>query len=152
MRRTYGRPPETLDVYELLQRGDRHVYRGTPEDEAEAWRCIEAATATDPTYAAAIAGLAYLKYREAHANFLDNFSQRMEDCRATAEQALQLDPQNPRALRFLPARIPRSKSRRGASINHPRGRAMSELRPRSFRPSIRSGLYWEFLRCKTGRR
>jgi DNA-binding SARP family transcriptional activator/tetratricopeptide (TPR) repeat protein len=101
MRRTLGRPPETLEAYELLQRGYWHVYRGTAEDEAEAWRCIEAAVAKDPTYAGALAGLAYLKYRDAHANFMDNFSQRIEDCRVTAEQALRLDPQNPRALRFL---------------------------------------------------
>ena len=101
MLRTLGRPPETLEAYELLQRGYWHLYRATPQDETEAWRCIEAAIAKDPTYAEALTGLAYLKFRDAHSNLMDNFDARMEDCRATAAQALELDPRNPRALRFL---------------------------------------------------
>ena len=101
MRRVLARPPETLEAYELLQRGYWHLYRGTPEDEVEAQRCIEAATAKDPTYAEALTGLAYVKFRDAHSNFMDNFEARLEDCRATAAQALELDPRNPRALRFL---------------------------------------------------
>jgi DNA-binding SARP family transcriptional activator/tetratricopeptide (TPR) repeat protein len=101
MRRVLRRPPETLEAYELLQRGYWHLYRATPEDEVEAWRCIEAAIAKDPTYAEALTGLAYVKFRDAHSHFMDNFEARLEDCRATAAQALELDPRNPRALRFL---------------------------------------------------
>mgnify|MGYP001826290427 CR=1 FL=1 len=101
MRRTLGRPPESLEAYELLQRGYWHFWRGTSEDTVEARRFMEAALEKDPTYAGALAGLAYLKYRDAHANFLDNFSKRMEDCRITAAQALELDPRDPRALRFF---------------------------------------------------
>jgi DNA-binding SARP family transcriptional activator len=101
MRRALARPPETLEAYELLQRGYWHLYRVTPEDEAEARRCIEAALAKDPTYAEALTGLAYVKFRDAHSHFMDNFDARLEDCRATAAQALELDPRNPRALRFL---------------------------------------------------
>ncbi len=100
MRRVLGRPPESLEAYELLQRGYWHIYRGTAEDDAEALRFIEAAISKDPAFAGAIAALAFLKYRDAHANLTDNFVGRMEDCRTTATQALELDPRDPRALRF----------------------------------------------------
>lgn len=101
MRRALRRPPATLKAYELLQRGYWHLYRATPEDESEAWRCIDAAIGKDPTYAAAITGLAYLKFRDAHSHLMDKFDARMRDCRATATQALELDPRDPRALRFI---------------------------------------------------
>ncbi len=101
MRRTLDHLPETMEAYELLQRGYWHLYRDTPQDLAEAWRCIEAAVTKDPTYAGALAGFAQLKYRDAHAKLTDHFAARLEDCRVTAAQALELDSRNPRALRFL---------------------------------------------------
>jgi DNA-binding SARP family transcriptional activator len=101
MRRTLARPPESLEAYELLQRGYWHLYRGTPQDLVEASLYIKAAVAKDPTYAEAIAGLAYLKYRDAHTNFMDNYRDRLEDCRDTAANALELDPRSPRALRYF---------------------------------------------------
>jgi adenylate cyclase len=101
MVRALGRPPETLEAYELLQRGYWHLYRATLEDEVESYRFFEAALAIDPTYAEAVSGLAYLKFRDAHANLLNDFLGRMEDCRRTAAQALELDPRNPRAMRIL---------------------------------------------------
>ena len=99
MLRMMRRPPETLEAYELLQRGYWHIYRTTSQDEAS--RCFEAAIAKDPTYAEALTGLAYLKLRNAHSNLINNFDVGMEDCRATAAQALELDPRNPRALRMF---------------------------------------------------
>ena len=82
MRRTLGRPAETLAAYELLHRGYWHLYRGSPQDHDEAKRCFEAALARDSTYAGALAALAFVQYREAHANPVKNFAQRLEDCRS----------------------------------------------------------------------
>ena len=101
MVRALGRPPETLEAYGLMQRGYWHIYRAKPDDEVQAFRFFEAALAIDPTYAEAVAGLAYLKFRDAHANLLNDFLGRMEDCRQTAAHALELDPRNPRAMRIL---------------------------------------------------
>lgn len=101
MVRALGRPPETLAAYQLMQRGYWHIYRATRDDEVEAFRFFEAALAKDSTYAEAVTGLAYLKFRDAHANLLNNFLGRMEDCRRTAAHALDLDPRNPRAMRIL---------------------------------------------------
>jgi adenylate cyclase len=101
MRRTLGRPTENLAAYELLQRGYWHLYRGSQEDHDEARRCFEAAVASDSTYASALAGLAFFKYRDAHANLMNNYRQRMEDSRNTAARAVELDPQDPRALRYF---------------------------------------------------
>lgn len=101
MRRIIGRPPETLTAYELLQRGYWHLYRGTPEDRIVARRCFEASAESDPNYACALAGLAGVKFRDAAANVVRGFDEGMRDCRATAEQALGLDPRHPFALRFL---------------------------------------------------
>jgi DNA-binding SARP family transcriptional activator len=101
MRRTLGRPTETLAAYELMQRGYWHLYRGSQEDSGEARRCFEAAVERDSTYAGALAGLAFSKYRDAHANLMNNYRQRMEDSRNTAARALELDPHDPRALRYF---------------------------------------------------
>jgi len=100
MRRTLGRPPESLAAYELLLRGNWHLYRGSLQDQDEAKSCFEASLAKDSTYAGALAALAFVKYREAHADPVKKFAERLEDCRVTAAQALQLDPGDPRALRY----------------------------------------------------
>lgn len=100
MRRTLGRPTEMLAAYELLQRGYWHLYRNSQEDYDEAKRCFEAAAARDTSYAGAVAALAYLKYRDAHVNPVNNYRQRLEDSRDTAAHALELDPLDPRALRY----------------------------------------------------
>jgi len=99
IRRVLGQPPETLEAYELLLRGYWHLYRRTPQDLAEAWRFMHAAADKDPTYATAYAGLGFLKYLEASSNFAEtNYLSLMKDSRSMAEQALEVDPYNPRAL------------------------------------------------------
>ena len=101
MRRTLGRPPPSLGAYELFHLGYWHIYKGTAQDDEEARRCFEAALTKDSTYAGAMAGLSHVKYREAHADPVGNYIQRMEDCRDTAARALELDPRDPRALRYF---------------------------------------------------
>jgi tetratricopeptide (TPR) repeat protein len=100
MRRTLGRPAENLVAYELLHRGYWHLYKGSEQDKDDAWRCFEAALARDSTYAGALVALGIVKYREAHANPVRNFDERMEHCRDATARALELDPQDPRALKY----------------------------------------------------
>jgi adenylate cyclase len=90
-----------MTAYELLQRGYWHLYRGTSEERIIARRYFEAAAECDPSYACALAALAGVKFRDAGADVVHGFRNGMEDCRATAEQALALDPRHPFALRFL---------------------------------------------------
>lgn len=101
MRRALGRPPETLAAYEFLLRGYWHLYRGSQKDHNEAKRCFEAALARDSSYAGALVALAFANYRDAHANPVSIFAQRLEDCRVLAVRALELDPQEPRALKHF---------------------------------------------------
>jgi TolB-like protein/DNA-binding SARP family transcriptional activator len=101
VQRVLGRPPETLEAYELLLRGYWHLYRRTPDDIAEARRCLEVAVSRDPAYATPYAVLAFLKYVEATTSFGDsNYLDLMYDSFSTAEQAIELDPLNPRALTY----------------------------------------------------
>lgn len=99
MRRVARRAPETLSAYEFVQRGYWHIY--ATGDDSGAKRCFQAALDADPNYAAALSGMAYVQYRTAHTEPLGDFRQRMRECRATAEQALALDPWDPRALRQI---------------------------------------------------
>ncbi len=98
MRRALRRPLVSLSAYELTQRGKWHSLRRTLPDIAEAQRCFAAATDLDPTYSNAWAGLAYVKYHLAQANPTDSYRHRMTDCLQVAEKAVELDPEDPRAL------------------------------------------------------
>ena len=100
MRRALGRPAQTLAAYELLHRGYWYLYRVSPQQHGEARRCFEAALAKDSTCVGALAASGIVTYVEAHANPVKNFPQRMEDCRDTTARALELDPREPRALRY----------------------------------------------------
>ena len=90
-----------MEAYELLLRANWHLYRRTAQDIVEARRFTEAAAEKDPTYAAAHAGLAFLKYHEASKSFADrDYLNIVEESLALAEHALELDPFNPRALTY----------------------------------------------------
>jgi TolB-like protein/DNA-binding SARP family transcriptional activator len=101
MRRALRRPQVSLSAYDLTQRGKWHSLRKTLPDIAEAQRCFETATELDPTYANAWAGLAYVKYHLAQANPTDYYRHRMADCLEVAAKAVELDPDDPRALGML---------------------------------------------------
>lgn len=101
MRRAMRRPRVSLSAYELAQRGKWHSLRRTLPHIAEAQRCFEAATELDPTCVNAWAGLAYVKYHQAQANPTDSYRRRMADCLETATKAVELDPDDPRALGML---------------------------------------------------
>lgn len=98
-----NRPPNSMSAYEFLQRGNWHLFRNLSsyDGDDEARRCFEAALKLDPNYAAALAALAYVKYRNASKYIATNFREHIEDSRQTALQALSIDPREPRALRYL---------------------------------------------------
>jgi TolB-like protein/DNA-binding SARP family transcriptional activator/Flp pilus assembly protein TadD len=100
-----NKPPQSLSAYELLQRGNWHLYRNlsTYDADEEATRCYEAALERDPNYATALAALAYVQYRSAYKFIASNFHERIADAKQIAVQALRIDPREPRALRYLGA-------------------------------------------------
>jgi len=114
----HPRPPDSLSAYELLQRGNWQLYRNLTNTDAddEAARCYEAALAIDPNYAAALAALAYVKFRVSlrNATDADRFRTHLEDVRATAMQALDIDPREPRALRYLGGALSLLRDQEGA--------------------------------------
>lgn len=118
MQALHPRPPDSLSAYELLQRGNWQLYRNLTNTDAddEAARCYEAALAIDPNYAAALAALAYVKYRVSlrHATDAEHFRMHLEDVRATAMQALDIDPREPRALRYLGGALSLLRDQEGA--------------------------------------
>jgi adenylate cyclase len=118
MKALHTRPPGSLSAYELLQRGNWHLYRNltTADADDEASRCFDAALAIDPNYAAALAALAYVKYRTSlrHATDAARFREHLEDVRATALQALDIEPREPRALRYLGGALSLLRDQEGA--------------------------------------
>jgi adenylate cyclase len=95
--RARRKPPESLDAWELLQRGLSHFYRVNKADRAEAIRLFREAVALEPEFAAAHAHLAYALASSVPLGYADGTAQAVASARATAEQAVFLDPNDPMA-------------------------------------------------------
>jgi len=90
-------PPESLDTWEVLQRGLSHFYRMNKTDIGEAIRLIREATSLDPSFAAAHAHLAYVQWVSAMAGYADDREKALASARAAAKQAASLDANEPLA-------------------------------------------------------
>jgi adenylate cyclase len=97
--RARRKPPESLDAWELLQRGLSHLYRINETDRAEAIRLFREAIALDPEFAAAHAGLAYALWapRSLALAYVEDTAKAIASARAAAERAVSLDPSEPMA-------------------------------------------------------
>ena len=89
------KPPESLDAWELVQRGQSHFYRVNKTDHAEAIRLFREATALDPGFAAAHAYLAYALWTSVFYGYAEDTAKAAAAARAEAEQAVSLDPNEP---------------------------------------------------------
>ena len=92
--RARRKPPDSLDAWELLQRGLSHFYRINKTDRTEAIRLFREAVALEPEFAAAHAHLAYALWasRSVTLDFIEDTEEVAASARAAAEQALSLDP------------------------------------------------------------
>ena len=91
------RPTEDAEAFELYTRA-RHLYdRGSRPDLERAIELYERATARDPEFAEAYAGLAATHVRFADFGFGPD-SERLPLARAAMERALEIDPQHAEAL------------------------------------------------------
>ena len=93
--RARRKPPESLDAWELLQRGLSHYYRVNETDRAEAIRLFNEAVALDPEFAAAHAHLAYTLWCSVILGHVGDTAKTVASARAAAEQAVSLDPNEP---------------------------------------------------------
>jgi TolB-like protein/Flp pilus assembly protein TadD len=89
--------PESLDSWELMQRGLSHFYRSNKSDQAEAIRLFREAIALDPGFAAAQAHLAWVLWSSVHLGYAEDTAKAVASARAEAEQAVSLDPNEPMA-------------------------------------------------------
>jgi adenylate cyclase len=85
--------------YDLVQRGNWHLYKFTPEGMAEAERLFAAAIEADPDYAPAYTSMAYRKYISAQ--FGPEFGRALEISFEFARKAVALDERDARAHMIL---------------------------------------------------
>jgi adenylate cyclase len=89
----------SLTGYDLVQRGNWHLYRFNPESIAEAQRLFTAAIEADPNYAPAYASMAYSKYISAQ--FGADFESKLQSAFEFARKAVALDEKDARAHMFF---------------------------------------------------
>ena len=95
--RARRKPPESLDAWELMQRGLSHIYRLNETDNDEAIRLLREAIALDPEFAAAHARLAQALWFSVVMGYAEDTAKAVASARAAAEQAVSLDPNEPEA-------------------------------------------------------
>ena len=95
--RARRKPPESLDAWELLQRGLSHFYRVNKTDRTEAIRLFREATALDPGFAAAHAHLAYALSSSVLLGYAEDMAKALASARAAAQHSVSLDPNEPMA-------------------------------------------------------
>jgi adenylate cyclase len=89
--RAHRKHPNTLDAWEFYQRGMWHLWRMTAKDLAEAARLFRRATDLDPSFAQAIATLAYTLRALVFLSFDDSPLATMDQALRLANRAVALD-------------------------------------------------------------
>ncbi len=84
-------PPESLDVWELYQKGLWHLYRFTAEDNAESQRLFQSAIEIAPAFAPATAGLTHARYYAYMHGYKNNPSDLLDQAFASARAAVAAD-------------------------------------------------------------
>jgi adenylate cyclase len=95
--RARRKPPESLDAWELVQRGLSHFYRVNKTDRTEAIRLFREAIALDSEFAAAHARLAQALWGSVRLGYAVDTARTIASARTAAEQAVSLDPNEPMA-------------------------------------------------------
>ena len=84
-------PPESLDVWELYQKGLWHLYRFNAADNAEAQRLFRRAMQSSPSFAPAAAGLGYALYYSFMHGHQTNRAEILDALYTVARQAVLID-------------------------------------------------------------
>lgn len=86
---------DDLDAWSSYHLGLMHAYRFTLRDNACATMYFRRALAIDPHFARAHAGLSFSRFQDAFTFYGDDRAAAMNEARAAAERAMELDPRDP---------------------------------------------------------
>ncbi|MDH3688150.1 MAG: tetratricopeptide repeat protein [Gammaproteobacteria bacterium] len=93
--RAKRKAPESLDAWDLYQRGLWYLYQFSQTDNMEARGLLEQAIRLDPTLAGAHAGLAHVGYWDVLFGYSDNPAKTLDAAVEAARKATALDPKDP---------------------------------------------------------
>lgn len=93
--RLAGVPTEALDAWGLYHLGVRHLFRFNGPDNAQAAQFFRLATERDPRFSRAIAGLSYTEFENFNLGFGSEKAAHRRNALQLAEDAVDLDPQDP---------------------------------------------------------
>ena len=91
------RGPEDLNAWTCYHLGLRHVFRFNRTDNVQGLNYFEQATARDPSFSQAHAGVSFARFQNAFMQYSDDVEQEIVEARRAAETAIRLDEQDPTA-------------------------------------------------------
>lgn len=91
------RKPEDLGAWSAYHLGLQHVFRFNRADNSEGLRYFEQATALDPDFSQAHAGVSFARFQNAFMQYSDDVDAEATKARRAAETAVELDEQDPTA-------------------------------------------------------
>jgi TolB-like protein len=91
------RSPEDLSAWSTYHLGLQHVFRFNRADNAQGLGYFEQATALDPGFSQAHAGISFARFQNAFMQYSDNVDEEIAQARRAAERAIELDEQDPTA-------------------------------------------------------
>jgi len=113
--RAMHKPPESLDVWEIYQRGLWHLWSFTKDDMTEAQRLFQQVHELDPSFATAYAFEAYSYYLDTMLGFAEEPGESLEAAFTAAKKALALDDKDPVAY-FALGRVYMMRGEHDASV------------------------------------
>src|SRR5262249_23620750 len=101
--RAFAKPTESLQAYDYLLQGRAYYDRDTRPDNRQARRLFEKAIELDPGYSAAYAALGFARIKDAVSGWTEFRDEAIQQAKALALKALDLDEANARAHALLGA-------------------------------------------------
>jgi adenylate cyclase len=95
IQRSRSKRPESLDAWDLCQRGWWHRYRNREEDYVEAIRYFEQALEKDPEFVSALAGMADALSYQVVFSFVDETRTQVERAIGYGRKAVEIDEDDP---------------------------------------------------------
>jgi TolB-like protein len=95
------RNPEDLNAWSCYHLGLQHVFRFNRADNAQGLEYFEQATARDPGFSQAHAGVSFARFQNAFMQYSDDVEQEIVGARRSAETATELDEQDPTATLMM---------------------------------------------------
>ena len=120
------KPPETLDAWEIYQRGLWQMYRRTPDDMEEALTLMRRAVEFDPMFGPAYSGIAFCQFYRVIWGMAEPKGREADEGLEAARKAVALDPDDSEArARLGNMHIARRENAEAADIL----RTAIEMRP-----------------------